>query len=138
MLPPPWTLYDYATARNLFKEWTEDLRPKKLVAQLNVRLDQLAMQGPDGLLRAFFPIERGQIRKVKVKTKGTNIQLRPLFCVGPFKADLEVTLLIGAWERNSKLVPRDVVDQAEERRKKVLNETACRWPHERVNGEPQA
>lgn len=136
--PSIWRLYDYASAvsaRNLFKEWSEGLE-KNEIAKLNVFLRRLEKEGPDDLLASICPVVRGQIRKLIVKTK--TAQLRPLLCKGPVETDSEITLLIGAYERDWKWVPRDAKDQAEERRKAILERRAGRCSHEWVSGKPQA
>jgi hypothetical protein len=130
-----WKLHDYASARNLFKEWTQGLEPEQ-IAKLNMLLRRLEKEGPDDLLAGICPVVKGQIRKLKIKTR--NSQLRPLLCKGPVEMESEITLLMGAQERDRKWVPWDAKDQAEKRRKAILERRAGRCPHEWVSGKPEA
>lgn len=69
---------------------------------------------------------------IKMQIHG-DIQLRPKLCKGPVKNDDEYTLLLGAEERDRKLVPSNAKRDAESNRETVLAfpETR-RKTHERI------
>lgn len=126
-----WKLYDYVDERgvNSFKEWSSRLEKKDL-ARLNSKLDMLRIQPtlPPQLLAG--PLEGVPIYKLRINGR---VALRPMLCKGPVNNDREFTLLFGATEKDRKLVPRNAVSQADDRRRKVIaNPTQRRCAHERV------
>jgi hypothetical protein len=126
-----FALFDFRDLRNenTIREWASRLQ-KSERAKLNLKLDMLQRYGDElgsSLLLSVAPY----IFKLKAKGK---VQLRPMLCKGPVRDESEFTLLIGATERDGKLVPSDVVERAQSRRADVLADPGKRRvPHERVN-----
>jgi hypothetical protein len=126
-----WKLYDYVDERgvNSFEEWSNRLEKKEL-ARLNSKLDMLRTEPalPPQLLAG--PLEGVPIYKLRINGR---VALRPMLCKGPVDKDGEFTLLLGAVERDGKLVPGNAVSQAESRRQKVIaNPRQRRCAHERA------
>ena len=128
-------LYDYVDTRgiNQIAKWTKKL-PLRDRAKLNNKLQLLEQAGPDllpGLLAG--PNIQGQrhIYKLKIGSSGSGRALRPLLCRGPIDKEEELTLLIGAEERDGKL-PKHVAKAAEDRRQEILAKPERRRPHDWV------
>jgi hypothetical protein len=96
--------------------------------QLNLKLDMLALAGaalPPKLLAG--PINK-QRHIYKLVIHG-DMMLRPMLCKGPFDMDSEFTLLLGALEIQSKLIPSP--EKASENREILLTDKKRRVPHVR-------
>lgn len=114
---------------NDFEIWTQGLE-KRLRAKLNAKLDMLARVGPDLPPSLLSNTRSPHIRKLRIQG---NVALRPMLCEGPVNVGTEFTLLLGANERDRRLVPADADHNAETRRREVLrNPTERRCDHERV------
>ncbi|MHB9085672.1 MAG: hypothetical protein ACYC2V_04505 [Thiobacillus sp.] len=113
----------------MFKDWTQGLQKKEL-AKLNAKLDMLEMHGADLFPNTLSGTNTAGIQKLRVHGK---VQLRPLLCLGPIDVDAEFTLLMGATERDSKLVPEDADKTADAHKNSVLADSNNRRKkHERV------
>lgn len=126
-----WCLYDYVNQNGVydFKIWTQGLE-NRLRAKLNAKLDMLVRVGPDLPPGLLSHTRSPHIRKLRIKG---NIALRPMLCEGPVNIGQEFTLLLGAHERDRKLVPEDADHNAEVRRQEILrNPKERRCDHERV------
>jgi len=126
-----WSIFDYVTDNgvNDFKTWTQGLETR-LRAKLNAKLDMLVRVGPDLPPSLLSNTRSTHIRKLRIQG---NVALRPMLCEGPVKVGTEFTLLLGASERDRRLVPVDADHRAEERRQEVLRDpTERRCDHERV------
>jgi hypothetical protein len=124
-------LYDYVDERgvNDFKAWSRGLQKPDL-ARLNSKLDILRREPslPPQLLAG--PLDGTPIYKLRINGR---VALRPMLCKGPVNNDAEFTLLLGAEERDRRLVPLDAVSRAEQRRQRVIgNPQERRCDHERV------
>lgn len=127
-----WELYDYvdANGRNIIKAWTKQLQKPQLV-KLNQKLDMIARSGLDlapGLVSGTK--KSGRVKKLKVKG---NVQLRLMLCTGPISDANEVTLLLGAKEKDRKLIPEDAYEKAAANLESILtdpNNRRCK--HERI------
>jgi hypothetical protein len=69
----------------------------------------------------------GHIKKFKIKG---DIQLRPHLCIGPINNEEEYTFLVGAVEKNWKLIPEDVLIQAQTCRTTLITAPSRRIKHE--------
>jgi hypothetical protein len=75
--------------------------------------------GPDlnpGLIEG--PVAK-DIYKMKIKGHKGHVQLRPMVCYGPFTSN-EVTMLVGAIEKDFKLRPENCKVLAHENRQIVI------------------
>jgi hypothetical protein len=128
---PAYRLYDYVDENktNDIEKWAENLQPTQR-AKLNAKLDMLASLG-----QALFPqVLTGTPTPgiLKLRVKG-NVQLRPCLCKGPVDDNKEFTLLIGATERDSKLVPSNADQIANQRKKIIITAPNRRCSHERFS-----
>jgi hypothetical protein len=130
---PGWILYDYVDRRdrNDFERWSRTLE-KKYLAMLNRRLKALEDETERDLLPGLIdgPI-RGYPHIYKLRIGG-RVRLRPLLCKGPIDPDNELTLLIGATERDWMFDPEDAPQIAEERRLEILSDYRRRCTHVKV------
>jgi hypothetical protein len=126
-----FVLYDYTDkdGQNDIKAWTLELQ-KPQRAKLNAKLDMLQIMGMDLLPEALTGTNTPGI--LKIRAKG-NVQLRPMLCKGPIDNESEFTLLIGAIERGSCLMPDKADEKAHERKEIIKNDPNRRCPHERVS-----
>lgn len=127
-----WDLYDYVDHRgnNAIKIWAEGLQ-KIQRAKLNQKLDQLQQHGTELSTGLLSDTTSTDIKKIRIKG---NVAVRLMLCKGPISLDTEFTLLLGATERDGRLVPEDAVERAEERRKKIIKEPAKkRCHHDRIS-----
>lgn len=101
----PFELYDYVDAAgvNVIAEWTKGLQ-KKERGKLVSKLDLLREHGSELFPQMLTGTDTAGIMKLRVHG---NVQLRPLLCDGPIEVGKEFTLLLGAKEVGSKLVPTD-------------------------------
>jgi hypothetical protein len=127
----PYLLYDYVdeNKKNDIKRWAENLQ-KDQRAKLNARLDMLRLLGPDLFPQVLTGTPTPGILKLRIKG---NVQLRPCLCRGPIGASKQFTLLIGATERDSKLVPDHADQIANQRREIIILNPNRRRSHERVS-----
>ena len=123
-------LYDYIDhdGNNDIKTWTLALQ-KVERAKLNAKLDMLEKLGSDLFPHVLTDTPTLGIHKLRVKGK---VQLRPMLCKGPINNDSEFTLLIGAAERDSRLVPIKADEKANERKAMIIENPKRRCTHERV------
>lgn len=126
-----FTLFDYKNEKgsNDFKEWTKMLQ-KIERAKLNAKLDMLAKLGSDLFPQVLTGTDAPGILKLKVKGK---VQLRPMLCTGPINNKAEFTLLLGAKERGSRLIPPKADEVANNRKKIIIENPNRRCPHERIS-----
>ncbi len=119
---PKWPVYCFITHRdeNVIRRWLADEKvPKSQVAIFQAKIDAYERGGPNvnpGLI--VGPVAKN-IYKMKVKGHKGHVQLRPLLCYGPFN-ETEVTLLVGAIEKDFKLKPDTCKEQAHENRECLI------------------
>ena len=122
-----WVFRDYVSERgvNEIEAWQDSL-PDKAAAKVEMILAHLKgvkrLTRPYAGTRANFP----HIFELVVTSGGQ--EFRPLFCYGPGSQD--VTLLIGAEEKDGKLEPHAAEQIAESRRKIILADSKRTTPHE--------
>jgi hypothetical protein len=56
-----------------------------------------------------------------------------MLCKGPINHETEFTLLIGATEKGDRLIPKDVDEEADQRKKIIIKNPNRRKDHERVS-----
>lgn len=119
---PQWPIYSFLNSRgdNIIREWLKAEKvPKTQVAVFQAKIDAYERGGPDlnpGLIAG--PVAK-DIYKMKIKGNKGHVQLRPIVCYGPF-VNSEVTMLIGAIEKDSKLKPENCKTRAQENRNILL------------------
>ncbi len=115
---PEWRVYFYLAGRrrdNVIRAW---LRAEGIsvaqIAAFQDKIDTLEESGPD-MVPGFIsetPVAK-DIYKMKIKGNKGMKQLRPMCCRGPF-GPREYTILIGATEKDGKLIPADVKKRAQD------------------------
>jgi hypothetical protein len=119
---PRWPIYCFVTHRweNIIRQWLHAEKVTKTqIADFQAKIDAYERGGPDlnpGLIEG--PIAK-KIYKMKVKGRKGHVQLRPMVCYGPL-GDVEVTLLFGAIEKDSKLRPENCKEQARANREILI------------------
>jgi hypothetical protein len=115
---------------NVITEWgrQQTTRDQAKLDQKFDRLMQIDFVLAHGTKLLVGPIEK-QKHIYKMKITG-DVQLRPMLCRGPADKDNEYTLLVGAIEKGSKLIPG--AGQAEKRRMVLLNDPKRRCVHVRI------
>jgi hypothetical protein len=110
-------------------DWYRDLdeTSQALLDQALDRLEQARQEDLPGLIKGTSGGR--EIRKLQV---GGKIRLRPLLCTGPQDKVRELTFLMPAFERNWKFDPADAVEQAETRRRALLEDRSRRRIYERA------
>ena len=130
-----WQVFCFVTHRgeNIIREW---LRREKVqrsqIAVFEAKLDIFERGGPDlspGLISSG-PVAK-DIFKMKIKGHKGHVQLRPMLCYGPFSPSAEITLLVGAIEKDFKLIPPKCIADAQENRR-ILIADPSRRRHESV------
>ena len=99
---------------------------------LNRRLKALEDETEHGLIPGLVegPI-RGfrHIYKLKI---GGKVRLRPLLCKGPIDNENELTLLMGATERDYRYDPFNAPSTAENRRQEIMVDIRRRCIHVKI------
>ena len=128
---PKSAIYDYVhpVEGNLMKVWSEGLQ-KKERARLNSKVDALALHGAELIPGILSPTGVANIFKLKIKGQ---VQLRPMVCEGPGRAEAAFTFLLGAKEISSEYDPRNAPDTAAGIRNDLLAHPDRRIEHERVS-----
>ena len=122
--PGRWRFFDFLnkSGRNVFHEWLEAQNPdvKQRVNALIRNLEKLdrAFERADkvGFLRKP-PCKGEKLIELIIKVK--NVQYRPIGWYGP--EDREITLLLGATEKDDELIPHGACNTAIARKKEVIN-----------------
>lgn len=129
-------IYDFTNqkGRSVIQEWVDDIRlSKKMRGRFDSKVDLLATAGPEVAPKLLSGTRSGHIKKLKVKG---DVQLRPHLCLGPIDNETECTFLVGAVERDYKLIPEDVLVQAEASRTILINANLAKSPLRRIQYEP--
>ena len=114
------------------RRWRDDQQvPQR--TQFDEKLDSLASAGPEmvpGLIAGPLSVKgKGKFRHIYKIQMGGKIRLRPLLCRGTQNLDAELTLLIGATERDGQLEPLNAPEKADSRREEILNDDTHRQPY---------
>ena len=130
-----WRVYFYLGGRrreNVVKAWLRDEAISMAqIAAFQDKIDTLEASGPD-MIPGFIsetPVAQ-DIYKMKIKGNKGMKQLRPMCCRGPFGPN-EYTILIGAVEKDGKLIPADVKARAQQNRRELMTDRSRRV-HERL------
>ena len=125
-----WKVYFYLAGRrrdNAIKAWLKDEAISVAqVAAFQDKIDTLEESGPD-MVPGFIsetPVA-ADIYKMKIKGNKGMKQLRPMCCWGPFGSN-EYTILIGAIEKDGKLIPEDAKERAQANRKELIADRSRR------------
>lgn len=129
-------LYEYVRGvkRGVMTDWQKELKQEgksgtslALLEQALDRLEQASFEELPRLVAGTRP-QYPDIRKLQL---GGKIRLRPLLCTGPIEKRAELTFLVPAFERNGQFDPKDAVEQADRRRKGLLDGSRKRQIYER-------
>ena len=130
-----WKVYFYleGTRRdNAIRQWLKrEGVSTAQIAAFQDKIDTLEESGPD-MVPSFIsetPVAKG-IYKMKIKGNKGMKQLRPMCCRGPFGLN-EYTILVGAIEKDNKLIPKDAKIRAQENLG-ILKSDPTRRSHERL------
>jgi hypothetical protein len=133
---PPWPVFSFLTPRNLniIREWLAAEKVSKTqIADFQAKIDAYERGGPDlnpGLI--VGPIAKSKhVFKMKIKGNKGHVQLRPMVCFGP-PAPHEVTMLLGAIEKDGKLTPSNYKEKALDNRETLIAD-ATRRRRERID-----
>ena len=136
-----WRVWFYLGGQrkeNVIRAWLGDERVSKAqTVAFQEKIDAFETGGPD-MVPGFMtetPIAK-DIYKLKIKGNKGMKQLRPLCCRGPF-GPTEITVLVGAVERDGELDPSDAIDRAQSNLK-VLRADPSRRIHERLTPKPES
>ena len=135
-----WKVYCYLKGQrrdNIIKEWlkSESVSTAQIAA-FQEKIDRLEESGPE-MVPGFIsdtPVAK-DIFKMKIKGNKGMKQLRPMCCRGPFGAN-EYTILVGAVEKDGKLIPADAKKRAQDNLK-ALKVDPSRRIHERLRSKPK-
>jgi hypothetical protein len=127
-------LFDYAGKDPIgeVRAWRDRLQVAQQ-AQLDQKLDVLARADNEmlpGLIAGPLRVKGVKYPHIYKLQIGGKVRLRPLLCRGPFDADKEITLLVGATERDGKFDPAGAPDQAVVRREEIKNDARLRKSYE--------
>jgi putative component of toxin-antitoxin plasmid stabilization module len=123
-----WTFRDYLAAdgTNEILAWLNGLNDKRAKIKINAKIRHLEA------VRTFREDDAKKLEgheglwELRVSLAG--IKYRPLFCHGPNSGDL--TLLIGAVEKNNRFDPREAPTRAQNRRAEIGKEgRTCEHDH---------
>jgi hypothetical protein len=112
-----WFVYFFLSQRgeNVIKEWLATKKvPTEQIAAFQDKIDTLERSGPD-MVPGFIsetPVAK-DVYKMKIKGNKGRMQLRPFCCRGPF-GNREYTVLVGAVEKDGRLVPADAKQRAQD------------------------
>jgi hypothetical protein len=125
--------YLHGPSRNEMQVWGKKVKlGVRERAQLNQKLDMLERVGFETASRMEFlagtPGEYNHIFKLVVHSQR---MLRPMLCRGPMDTGGEITLLLGAIEKDFSLDPSNAAERADEHRKNLVNDAGKRMYHER-------
>ena len=125
-----WKVYFYLSGlrrENAIRAWLRDeVVSVAQIAAFQDKIDTLEKSGP-GLVPGFIsetPVAPN-IYKMKIKGNKGMKQLRPMCCRGPFEPN-EYTILIGAIEKDRKLIPADVKKRAQDNRNELIADRSRR------------
>lgn len=138
-------IYDYVGARGSAKvkqghspikgevrTWRDNQQVPQRI-QFDEKLDSLASAGPEllpGLIAGPLRIKgKGKFPHIYKLQMGGKIRLRPLLCRGTKDFNAEVTLLIGATERDGQFEPLNAPEKADSRRQEILDDDTFRQPY---------
>lgn len=132
-----WNIYDFtdANGESVIQGWANAIGiSSRMRGRFDSKVDMLSQNGPNLSPQLLAGTKAGHIKKLKIKG---DVQLRPHLCIGPIENDKEYTFLVGAVERDSKLIPEDVLDQAQVCRTNLINSnSAGQFPLRRIPHEP--
>jgi hypothetical protein len=114
-----WSFKVFKTGggRNIMDEWLEGL-PEEDQAAIEARIALL--KGIRVGITHYFDKRKDSNKIFEIRIKGNRVQYRPLGCFGFGRGVF--TLLMGAKEKDWKLVPKTAVKTAEERRELALKD----------------
>lgn len=117
-----WTVKDFVNegGTNVIHEWLHKLS-KGARSRINNRLDLMRK-----LPQLQMPYARVRVAEgdglIEIRVKAEKVQHRPLAFYGPYQGD--VTLLVGAIEKNDRLMPPDACATALRRKRQAQTDPA--------------
>jgi hypothetical protein len=114
-----WTFLS-ESGRDTLQEWSDGARlPTRVRALMDQKLDVLRCQPFEAVIHS--KLLAGPIAQhiYKLRLNGI-VAVRIMLCRGPLLGDVGYTMLVGAVERDGKLVPRDAPERAGRNRAIVL------------------
>ena len=112
VIPLPQRVYFFLNTRgdNVIKRWLAKARvPIAQIATFQAKLDTLEQGGREASPGLIVGPLAKDIFKMRIKGNRGWVQLRRMVCYGPFSPDREVTLLVGAIEKDGKYDPQNAV-----------------------------
>ena len=112
------TIVEYLSRRNLgaYTDWDLEVRQRARMDSKLLMMNNGGHQVADLMLSPVSGF--GLLRKLKVLVQ--KVQLRPLFCFGPFDVDGTLTFLMPAKEIQNDWSPKNAREVAQDRRTKIL------------------
>jgi len=137
---PKWKVYFYVEGLrrdHSIRKWLESEGvPAAQIAAFQDKIDTLEESGPE-MVPGFItetPVAK-DIYKMKIKGNKGMKQLRPMCCRGPFGPN-EYTILVGAIEKDGKLIPGDAKKRAQDNLNN-LRVDPSRRTNERLTAKPK-
>lgn len=123
-------IYDYVgdEPEGAVRAWRDGQQTAQR-AQIDQKLGSLRTAGLEllpGLIAGPLSVKGKKIHHIYKLQIGGKIRLRPLLCRGPADPNSEITLLVGAAERDFELTPPNVTTIAERRRKEIIDNEKLR------------
>jgi hypothetical protein len=126
-----WTIYEFIEpgGNSVLRDWPLQKRER---IRLNQKLDLLMQYGLGAPGLVGGPNIGKQRHIYKLKVRG-DVQLRPMFCRGPFDTNTELTFLAIATERDRVLVPANAPRLAEFRRQQLISGRGMRRRRDEID-----
>lgn len=127
-----WSFLDFVDDRgeNVIQKWLQDLPPsvrKRVRAKMNTYIEHLEVTSRFGM--PYVRDLHGECEGLFEIRFGMNVQYRPLACYGPDTAK-EVTLLMGATEREGRFEPPGACSTALRRKALIFADRRYVCPHD--------
>lgn len=127
-----YLLFDFVNERgdNIIKAWGNGLTPREQ-GKLDSKLDIIQnCNDPNLIPHLIAGTDTRHIYKLQINGR---VAPRPMLCRGPEKMGDEFTLLLGAVERDWKLIPHNAPSIAAENREILIKDRLRRVAHEQFD-----
>ena len=124
----PYTIYDHVSqnGENTIMEWAKGLGADRV--KFESKLNMIRTAGFDLPPKLLSDTNSPHIKKLRFFGQA-KIQWRPMLCRGPIDNQTEATVLVGAHEKGSKLVPLNADHDAERLRQQIITDPKNRRCH---------